>query len=89
MCMSRPPLRTRLSPSCRSSRRGQGLPGIPADKLYSFFVPGLLIQLGLFGAAFVGFAIISDWRFGVIERFRVTPASRRGYAAGTSVFSGK
>jgi ABC-type multidrug transport system permease subunit len=39
-------------------------------------VPGLLIQLGLFGAAFVGFTIISDWRSGVIERLRVTPVSR-------------
>ncbi len=27
---------------------------------YKFFVPGLLIQLGLFGSTFVGFAIISD-----------------------------
>jgi ABC-2 type transport system permease protein len=43
---------------------------------YKFFVPGLLIQLGLFGSTFVGFAIISDWRGGVIERFRVTPISR-------------
>ncbi len=33
---------------------------------YRFFVPGLLIQLGLFGSTFVGFAIISDWRSGVI-----------------------
>ena len=39
-------------------------------------MPGLLIQLGLFGSTFVGFAIISDWRAGVIERFRVTPVSR-------------
>ena len=43
---------------------------------YRFFVPGLLIQLGLFGSTFVGFAIISDWRGGVIERYRVTPVSR-------------
>jgi len=39
-------------------------------------VPGLLVQLGLFGAAFVGFTIIADWRAGVIERMRVTPVSR-------------
>lgn len=43
---------------------------------YRFFVPGLLIQLALFGSTFVGFAIISDWRSGVIERYRVTPVSR-------------
>ncbi len=39
-------------------------------------MPGLLVQLGLFGAAFVGFTIIADWRAGVIERMRVTPVSR-------------
>jgi ABC-2 type transport system permease protein len=49
---------------------------------YRFFVPGLLIQLGLFGSTFVGFAIISDWRGGVIERFRVTPVSRLSIMAG-------
>jgi ABC-2 type transport system permease protein len=49
---------------------------------YRFFVPGLLIQLGLFGSTFVGFAIISDWRSGVIERFRVTPVSRMAILAG-------
>jgi ABC-2 type transport system permease protein len=55
---------------------------IRANNPYSFFVPGLLIQLGLFGAAFVGFTIIADWRAGVIERFRVTPVSRMALLAG-------
>lgn len=49
---------------------------------YKFFVPGLLIQLALFGSTFVGFAIISDWRSGVIERYRVTPVSRVAILAG-------
>jgi len=59
-----------------------GMPGVPATDPYGFFVPGLLIQLGLFGAAFVGFSIIADWRAGVIERFRVTPVSRMALLAG-------
>ncbi len=59
-----------------------GALGVPANDPYRFFVPGLLIQLGLFGAAFVGFTIISDWRAGVIERFRVTPISRMALLAG-------
>ena len=59
-----------------------GALGVPASNPYSFFVPGLLIQLGLFGAAFVGFSIIADWRAGVIERFRVTPVSRMALLAG-------
>jgi ABC-2 type transport system permease protein len=49
---------------------------------YRFFVPGLLIQLALFGSTFVGFAIISEWRAGVIERYRVTPISRLSILTG-------
>ncbi len=45
-------------------------------------MPGLLIQLGPFGAAFVGFSIIADWRAGVIERYRVTPVSRLALPSG-------
>jgi ABC-2 type transport system permease protein len=56
--------------------------GFPPGNSYSFFVPGLLIQLGLFGAAFVGFTIIADWRYGVIERLRVTPVSRLAILSG-------
>ena len=40
------------------------------------FVPGLLVQLGMFGAAGVGFSLIAELRMGVIERLRVTPVSR-------------
>jgi ABC-2 type transport system permease protein len=59
-----------------------GTSGAGTAEAYRFFVPGLLIQLGLFGSTFVGFAIISDWRAGVIERFRVTPVSRLAIMAG-------
>lgn len=50
--------------------------GFPSHNAWQVFVPGLLVQLGLFGAAFVGFTIIAEWRYGVIERMRVTPVSR-------------
>ena len=56
--------------------------GTGTGNAYDFFVPGLLIQLGLFGSTFVGFTIIADWRAGVIERFRVTPVSRLALMAG-------
>ena len=65
-----------------SNLTGHRLQGFPGGNSYQFFVPGLLIQLGLFGAAFVGFSIIADWRYGVIERFRVTPVSRLAILAG-------
>ncbi|MFF3911265.1 ABC transporter permease [Streptomyces sp. NPDC001848] len=43
---------------------------------WQVLVPGLLLQLGLFGAAFAGFGIIVEKGQGVVERMRVTPASR-------------
>lgn len=49
---------------------------------YTFFVPGLLIQLGVFGALFNGFGLISEWREGVVEAERVTPAHRSALLAG-------
>jgi ABC-2 type transport system permease protein len=53
------------------------LPGFtPGSTWQQIFVPALLVQLGLFGAAFVGFTIIAELRNGVVERMRVTPASR-------------
>jgi ABC-2 type transport system permease protein len=51
-------------------------PGFPQGGAYNVFVPGLLIQLGLFGASGVGFGLIAELRSGVIERLRVTPVSR-------------
>ncbi len=54
----------------------QNMPGFPRGGAYNVFVPALLVQLGMFGAAGVGFSLISELRFGVIERLRVTPVSR-------------
>jgi ABC-2 type transport system permease protein len=57
-------------------------PGFPPGDAWQVFVPGLLIQLGIFGSMFVGFAIIAEIRFGTVERMRVTPASRLGLLLG-------
>ncbi|MFD7683100.1 ABC transporter permease [Streptomyces sp. NPDC060187] len=43
---------------------------------WQILVPGLLLQLGLFGAAFAGFSIIIEKNLGIVERMRVTPVSR-------------
>ena len=53
-----------------------------ADNAYTFFVPGMLVQLGIFGAFFAGFSLIAEWREGVIEAERVTPASRTALLVG-------
>jgi ABC-2 type transport system permease protein len=72
------PLLTHLPAGELSGGSGTG----GTAEAYRFFVPGLIIQLALFGSTFVGFAIISEWRAGVIERYRVTPVSRLAILAG-------
>lgn len=53
-----------------------------ATNACTFFVPGMLVQLGIFGAFFAGFSLIGEWREGVIEAERVTPASRTALLVG-------
>jgi ABC-2 type transport system permease protein len=59
--------------------------GFPPGGAYNVFVPGLLIQLGLFGAASVGFSLIAELRAGVVERMRVTPVSRLALLLGRAL----
>jgi ABC-2 type transport system permease protein len=63
-----------FGPLLRNVADSPGFP--PHANPWQVFVPGLLIQLGLFGSSFVGISIIADWRSGVMERMRVTPVSR-------------
>ncbi|MGY6025902.1 ABC transporter permease [Streptomyces spinosirectus] len=53
-----------------------GLPLGGRGSSWQLLVPGLLLQLSLFGASFAGFAIIIEKSQGVVERMRVTPVSR-------------
>jgi ABC-2 type transport system permease protein len=55
---------------------------LPGSSPWQVFVPGMLIQLGIFGSMFVGFGIIAEVRLGTVERMRVTPASRFGLLLG-------
>jgi ABC-2 type transport system permease protein len=50
--------------------------GLGGNGSWSIFVPGLLLQLAIFGASFAGFGTIQELREGVIDRQRVTPARR-------------
>ena len=52
---------------------------------WQVFVPGLLVQLGIFGGLFVGFGIIAESRSGVVERQLVTPASRAAIISGRTL----
>ena len=63
----------------------QSAPGFPSGGAYNVFVPGLLVQLGLFGATGVGFSLIAEMRMGVVERLRVTPVSRLALLLGRAL----
>ncbi|MGI5201499.1 ABC transporter permease [Spirillospora sp. CA-108201] len=56
--------------------------GFGAGSAWQVFVPGVLVQLALFGAGFAGFGLIADLRSGVVDRLRVTPASRTALLLG-------
>lgn len=56
--------------------------GFPPGDPWQIFVPAIMVMLGMFGAAFVGFGLVSEWRDGVIDRMRVTPMSRFALLAG-------
>ncbi len=60
-------------------------PGFPQGGAFNVFVPGLLIQIAMFGGSFVGFGLIAELRAGVIERMRVTPISRVAMLLGRSL----
>src|SRR5258708_7421818 len=61
------------------------LPGFPHGGAYNVFVPGLLVQLGLFSVTSGGGALIAELKAGIIERFRVTPVSRLALLLGRSL----
>ncbi|MGP2437162.1 ABC transporter permease [Streptomyces sp. JW3] len=53
-----------------------GLPLGGRGDSWQVLVPGLLLQLALFGASFAGFMVVLEKNTGVIDRMRVTPVSR-------------
>ncbi|HJQ45042.1 MAG TPA: ABC transporter permease [Amycolatopsis sp.] len=57
-------------------------PGFPPGSSWTILTPALIIQLALFSSSFAGFSLLMDFRSGVLERLRVTPASRVGLLLG-------
>lgn len=57
-------------------------PGFPPGNSWTILTPALIVQLALFSSSFAGFSLLRDYRAGVIERLRVTPASRAGLLLG-------
>lgn len=61
------------------------VPGFPAGGAYNVFVPGLLVQLSLFGVTSGGWGLIAEVRAGIVERMRVTPVSRLSLLLGRTL----
>ncbi|GHF45146.1 ABC-2 type transport system permease protein [Amycolatopsis bartoniae] len=57
-------------------------PGFPPGSSWTILTPALIVQLALFSSSFAGFGLLVDYRSGVLERLRVTPASRLGLLLG-------
>jgi ABC-2 type transport system permease protein len=70
-----------FGPLLEASTRAAGAGG----NAFNWFIPGLLIQTAVFGGAFVGFGLIAELRYGVVERMRVTPMSRFAMLLGRSL----
>lgn len=49
---------------------------------WQWFVPGVMVQMALFGTSYAGFALIPEIRSGALERLRVTPVSRTALLLG-------
>jgi ABC-2 type transport system permease protein len=60
----------------------EATPDLPPGNTWQIFVPGLLVQLGLFGTAFVGFGVIAERRSGVLCRLQATPVHRSALLLG-------
>jgi len=61
------------------------LPGFPDGGAYNVFVPGLLVQLGLFSVTSGGWGLIAELKAGIVERMRVTPVSRLALLLGRTL----
>jgi ABC-2 type transport system permease protein len=57
-----------------------------ATDALSLFIPGMLPIIAFSTGIFTGFGIIDEVRSGVLERFRVTPASRLSILLGAVLF---
>lgn len=51
-------------------------PGFPPGGAWEVLTPALIVQTALFSGAFAGVGLLTEYRVGVVDRFRGTPASR-------------
>jgi ABC transporter DrrB family efflux protein len=64
---------------------GQSLPDVVQGKYIIFLLPGLMVQISVFGAGQTALGLTEDLAKGVIERFRSLPMARSAVLAGRSI----
>ena len=64
---------------------GQSLPDVVQGKYINFLLPGLMVQISVFGAGQTALGLTEDLAKGVIERFRSLPMARSAVLAGRTL----
>lgn len=58
---------------------------VPGDKYIDYLLPGILIQMVMFGGVQTGIGLAEDMNDGIIDRFRSLPMSRLAVVAGRTL----
>jgi ABC-2 type transport system permease protein len=62
-----------------------GVPGLGGDSPWQWFVPGILVMMGLFGTSVVGSYLLNEMVTGSHERLLVTPLNRSALLIGRAL----
>lgn len=62
-----------------------GMPGVGGESPWQWFVPGILVMVGLFGTSMTGSNLLYEIHTGAHERMLVTPLSRSAMLIGKSL----
>jgi ABC-2 type transport system permease protein len=62
-----------------------GVPRVPGESVWQWFVPGILVMLILFSTSMTGFSMLMEMQTGSHERLMVTPMSRSSMIIGRSL----
>lgn len=62
-----------------------GVPGIPGESPWQWFVPAILLMLALFGTTGTGYSLLTEMQTGSQERLLVTPMNRSAMLVGRSL----
>lgn len=62
-----------------------GVPGMPGDNAWQWFVPGILVMIALFGTSATGSNLLYEIHTGSHERLMVAPVSRAALLVGRAL----